>query len=330
MSIQKIILGVKLGAKHAVNFCKRHAPQIMVITGVAGFGATAVATGHAAIKAKDILEEKNDKLAEIENGKFNPEKAETYDADKKQLRKETAVKLIKTFAPSVTLGAASAALVLGGHHILGRRTAAALASAYEAQKKLYAYDSNVKEAFGEDIAKKLREGLAVDKLETSEKLKKKDEEEKKNPKSTDVKPMQVPFMYDRSTCACGGAWSYNPFRNWSRICGAYMNSADELKRNGHISINEILWREFGHPSVTDGNAGWIYDKSYPDSKHPMQWYIETENHRWTIEEFCKPETEAEYEKEDDYSAWIVFMPTFSAEDLDKSCRDLNYKKHRFA
>lgn len=333
MSIQKIMLGVKLGAKHAVNFCKRHAPQIMVIAGVAGFGATAVATGNAAIKAKDILEEKNDKLAEIENGKFNPEKAETYYADKKQLRKETAVKLIKTFAPPVTLGAASAALVLGGHHILGRRTAAALASAYEAQKKLYAYDSTVVRELGEETAKKLRNGLSLDKDKVAkdiQEMAKEDEKKPKEEKENKGPIRHAEFFFGKSTCGFGGGWHDDAFKVWSKIRNAYAFSKDRLAISGHLSVNEILWSEFAYPSIVGGFGGWINDPNGYGKDDRMEWRIHTNGNTWNIEDFITDEGFKQFRFDPFNEVWIDFIPAHSADQMDSMCSAINTRKSKLA
>lgn len=292
MNFAKIALAAKLAAKHGVNFCKRHLPQIMTGIGVGGFVATAFVSGKAAIKTKDILKEKDEKLYQIESERGNPGYSEEdYQNDKKIVRTQTAVKVVKAVALPVTLGVASAASIFWGQSIMGRRAATALAGAYEAQKKLYDYDRNVVNAFGEETAQKLRSGLAIDKLEESGKLQKKAEEEQNKPPEHTVAEdgdewIDVPFWYDAGTCRCGG-WRESPYERLLYIRDVWISSCERLRINGHLSINEILWTEFNHPSVSNGEYGWICDPKGLGID-VMEWTVNAGYGDIDIHEFTDP------------------------------------------
>lgn len=329
MSFKGIILGIKIVGKNAVSFTKRYLPQIMVGAGVCGFIGTAVASGKAALKTKDILDEKDEQMASIQNTysskEFNNYSDEDYKKDIKIVKTQTAVKLAKTFALPVTLGAASTALVLGGHHILGRRAAVALSAAYEAQKKLYSYDKNVVAQLGEETAAKLRNGLKIDKETVAEGMKK--AEEKTEKAGMDEKQnlwMEVPFLFDSVSCGFGGGWHESAYSRWCKIKNAYQASCDRLQVNGHMSVNEVLWSEFSHSSVTDGDHGWICDP-HGYGTDEMQWIIDAGYGDIPIQEFITERGYAEYaEKGDDDGTWITFK--VRSGDISKLYNKINDRK----
>ena len=269
MTFAAIKMGLRLAVRRSGFFLRRYAPQILVGTGVAGFAATAVVSGKAALKAKDILDEKDKKLEEIEDVKDANYPAYTdadYEQDKKIVKTQTTWKLIKTFFPPVTLGAASAALIFGGHHMMGRRAAAALASAYEAQKKLRKYRENVVEQLGGDVDQKLSQGLKLDRLETSENLKKLEEEKKNLPApAKDPNYEIVEWTFCEETCGSkfgwGGTWKPDPTYILAKLYDAYNYASDRLITDHTIEINDILKDEFGASKITNGNRGFIRDEN---------------------------------------------------------------------
>lgn len=331
MSFKGIILGIKIAGKNVVSFTKRYLPQIMVGAGVCGFVGTAVASGKAALKTKDILDEKDEQIKQIdayaaEGAKGDGEYTEQdHKNDIKIVKTQTAVKLAKTFALPVTLGAASTALVLGGHHILGRRAAVALSAAYEAQKKLYSYDKNVVAQLGEETAAKLRDGLKIDKETVAEGMKKAEEKAEKDwPEEKQKTWMDVPFLFDSVSCGFGGGWHESAYSRWCKIKNAYQASCDRLQVNGHMSVNEVLWSEFSHSSVTDGDHGWICDP-HGYGTDEMQWIIDAGYGDIPIQEFITERGYAEYaEKGDDDGTWITFK--VRSGDISKLYNKINDRK----
>lgn len=269
MTFAAIKMGLRLAVRRSGFFLKRYAPQILVGTGVAGFAATAVVSGKAALKAKDILDEKDNQLDLIEQVKDehgDDYSEQDYEQDKKIVKTQTTWKLIKTFFPPVTLGAASAALIFGGHHMMGRRAAAALASAYEAQKKLNKYRENVVEQLGGEVDQKLAQGLKLDRLETSENLKKLEEEQKKLPvPEKDPNYEIVEWTFCEETCGSrfgwGGTWKPDPTLILTKLYDAYNFAEGRLKTDHVLEINDILKDEFGASKITKGNLGFICDEN---------------------------------------------------------------------
>ena len=260
MNITAMKMSIKSIARRVVYFVKRNAPQIMVGSGLVAGGATVVLACKATLKTERIMDNKELALTTME---------EWTEDKEKEIKKAACVQLIKTWAPGGTAGMASVALILGGHHILGRRAAAALGAAYKTQTELFKRDEAIKEAFGEEVAEKIKKGLPVDRLEVGEKLKKLDEEEKKNPKKklpADEDFETVEFLFCEETCGPrfygGGMWTPDPMTNLSRVIGVLRTMRDRLQLDGHLTINDIFKDGFGRRMEGKGirgDLGWVYD-----------------------------------------------------------------------
>lgn len=263
------MLAIKVGLRTLVSrtgfFLKRNAPKICTTLGVAGFVGTAVATGTAAVKTKDILDERDKKIEALENDGEDQKAI-------KQVKKETAIQVAKTFAPPVMLGAASTALIFGGQHMMGRRAAAALASAYEAQTKLHKYRGNVVRQLGEEVDRRLSEGEAIDKADISEKLKAQAAEEKKNLEDG-VEVINKPYSifddertwwFGESTCSArflGGVWTGHRQTDLATLRRIKRRLNDRVLARGYLLMNDGLLDEFGAQTGTTYGAthGWCVD-----------------------------------------------------------------------
>lgn len=147
---------------------KKHAPTILVATGVAGTVASGVMACKATMKVNEIMEEKNEIVEKIHTClETMPEKYSEEDS-KKDLTiayTQTGMKLVKLYAPSVLLGAASIASIIFGHNILRKRNAL-LAAAYTALNTGFKkYRKNVVERFGENLDRELRYGIKAKEVE---------------------------------------------------------------------------------------------------------------------------------------------------------------------
>lgn len=265
MNMLAIKVGLKTFASRAGFFLKRNAPKICTTLGVAGFIGTAVTTGTAAVKTKEIMDERDKKIQGLEDA-GESEKAI------KQVKKETAIQVAKTFAPPVLLGVASGTLIFGGQHMMGRRAAAALASAYEAQTKLHKYRGNVVRQLGEEVDRRLSEGEAIDKADISDKLKVQAAEEKKNLEDgtqvltppTQQENDERKWWFGESTCGrfvCGGIWTGDPETDLFTLRRIKARANDRLLARSYLMMNDLLIDEFGANTGTGYGAthGWFVD-----------------------------------------------------------------------
>jgi len=114
---------------------KKHSPEILMWIGIAGTVGSTVIACKATSKAKKTLEEHNSTMASIKSIEADPV---TTEDDKKALKKDvtktylnTTKEIAKIYGPSILLGGASIASILGGHRIISKRYAS-MSAAYVA------------------------------------------------------------------------------------------------------------------------------------------------------------------------------------------------------
>ena len=140
---------------------KKHSPEILIVTGVVGTITSAVMACRATTKLSEVIEEQKEQIYQIHDYVETHGYSEKYSEEdsKKDLAivyTQTAVKLVKLYAPSVILGTLSIGAMLTSNNILRKRNVA-LAAAYTAIDKSFKnYRNNVVERFGDEIDHELR------------------------------------------------------------------------------------------------------------------------------------------------------------------------------
>lgn len=279
MNAMVIKVALRSITNKVIFFAKRNAPQIMVGAGIAGFVGTAVATGTAAVKAKDILDAKDQALEslreDVENGNKTEEQGKI---EEKAIKKSAAIGIVSTFSKPVIFGMASTALVLGGHGVLGKRAARFAAEAYAAETKLHKYRGNLIRQFGSDIDQKIFEGLPIDQKDILDRLRIKEEDEKKkmaapdeeyakiNDAERNTTDEQAEFLFAMETCS---TWRPDAESNKAFLKRAQSQAMDMLRARGILFINDILIEILGAERGTSYGAthGWVYYKT-ADGEEP--------------------------------------------------------------
>jgi hypothetical protein len=122
--------------------------SILTGLGVVGVFSTAVMAAKDTPKALEILKEKEDYKIEHYGHKLT--------------KTEKALALIPLYLPTILMGTATAGCILGANHI-NKQNQAALIAAYTYLDSSYKeYQHKVKEIFGEEAEKKVREELEKD------------------------------------------------------------------------------------------------------------------------------------------------------------------------
>lgn len=141
--------GVLLAGSKIGRLAIEHAPTALTFSAVAGVGATALLTGRAAIKAKDISVEMH------------------YTYDHEPTKKEIVKKTAPEFIPPVLMGAATIACILGAHKIHLQRQAA-IAAAYSMVSDRYKeYRTEVVKEIGETKENRIQNTMAQNKVDAS-------------------------------------------------------------------------------------------------------------------------------------------------------------------
>ena len=242
---------------------KKHSPEILVVVGVAGVITSAVMACKATTKATDVIEEHKKEMDDIHFvSETKPEKYSEEDLQKDTVivYTQTAVKLAKLYGPSVAIGAASIACIIGSHNILTKRNAA-LAAAYTAVDKTFKeYRNRVVDRFGKEVDKQLRYNIKAKEFE--ETTVDENGNEKTETVTKDVAEIHnsdYAKFFDES---CPG-WTKDAEQNkYFLLC--QQNYANEmLKAQGYLFLNDV-YKLIGVPATRAGQiVGWVYDEKNP-------------------------------------------------------------------
>ena len=238
-------------------------PEIMLVAGLVGvIGATVLAC-RATIKAKDIIEEKNERLEEIAEVCEDAENSDIVELpaeSKKEIRKvylKTGLKLAKVYAPAVAVETAAFALLIKSNSVQRDRLAGLTAAYITVDQAFKKYREAVIAELGEDKDLEFKTGLKKQKIEAivedengNEKLKK--EEGLVLPDGKYVS--EYAKFFDES---CPD-WTKSPENNMHFLRLQQAAANEKLKIQGHLFLNEV-YDMLGIPRTKAGAVvGWLY------------------------------------------------------------------------
>ena len=249
---------------------KKHSPEILVVGGVVGLVASGVMACKATTKLSAILDDSKEQIELFDKVAANPEMVneeytvEDAEKDKKIVKVQTAVKVVKLYAPAVAIGVVSIGAIFASNNIMRKRNVA-LGAAYATVDRAFKdYRNRVVDRFGEELDKELRYNLKTKEVkETVE-----DENGKKKTVKRNIKYMDSPMpsefavIYDDG---CAG-WTKDPEDNKFFLIQQQRYANERLKRRGYLSLNEV-YELLGFPSTKAGQVvGWLYDCKDPNYK----------------------------------------------------------------
>lgn len=253
MNINAIMAVTKKTAKIVSIKLRKHAPEILMVIGVASVVGGTVQACKTTLKVKDIVEEKNELLEEINIAEEKASKLKdgtnyTPDDSKKDRRivKLTALfNVCKAYAPAVSLILLGLSCFASSHIIMAHRFSV-MCTAYSALKKNY--DLLLREHFCyRNKVHSIGNGELVD----SDIINAIPDDQK--PRCTD-KSMNgaTPYVFDE---ACP-KWSKSPWRNKMLIQGILGDLQRDLRTNGYVFLNDVN-RAFKLPLTAEGQyLGW--------------------------------------------------------------------------
>lgn len=248
---------------------KKHAPEIMIGTGIAGFGLTVYETVKATNKTNDILEEKETREAQYRDF-FTEEKDLAHEC--KALARRTRFRLLKTWMPVATTGAGSVIFILGGYRILNGRLVATAAAYKMLEAQFDRYRENAIEQYGEEADWNLANGIKAERIDAAKAEAAENRqiiEANKDKKLRKAKPKTAYHelssrLLDPHSDHWQRYWTPDLFLEWVKQKQREAN--DKLILNGHLFENELN-DAFGIPRTPEGQVlGWIRDKEHPYSK----------------------------------------------------------------
>ena len=144
---------------------KAHAPEILIVGGIAGFGGTIYSAVKATNKAHDILDEKDEAMAVLDEAEANHIYVEPE--ARERINRSARWKLIKAYAPVGTMAACSVIMILGGYKIVNGRYVG-MASAYKILEGQFGrYRGNVIDEYGEEVDWRMLNNLKQETLEAA-------------------------------------------------------------------------------------------------------------------------------------------------------------------
>lgn len=242
---------------------KKHSPEILLATGTVGIVASTVMACKATLKVEEIVDEAKEKIDTIHQVSADPAMAEKYSEEdgKKDLAivyTQTAVKFIKLYGPSVTIGVASLACMIGSNRILNKRNAA-LAAAYAAVDKSFKeYRGRVIERFGKQMDRELRYNIKAQEIEeTTVDANGKETITKKTVDVMDPNSYsQYAIVFDDSN----EGWDPDPERSKYFLIQQQNWANERLKSRGHLFLNEVYDMLGAKRTKAGAQVGWVYDE----------------------------------------------------------------------
>lgn len=245
--------------------CKKHAPELLIVTGIIGVVGSAIMACKAtpkAIEAKQKSAEEADNLERSIVGCDLTEQSVTqYKHEVSTIRRNTVLKYVQLYAPSVILGAASIGCIVESHNILSKRNVAIAAAYATVDKGFKEYRGRVIDRFGKDIDDELRFNVKSKEVENTT------VDEDGNPVTTN-ETVKTADPNEYSTYArffdesCKG-WTKSPETNLIILRQQQNYANEKLKHRGYLFLNEV-YDMLGIDRVKAGQiVGWYYDETNP-------------------------------------------------------------------
>ena len=258
---------------------KKHAPEIMVVTGaVLVVGSTIVACKQT-LKAHEILEAANSDLKDIERAKVEAQdstKNLVYtdkDArkDRMILYRNTGFELAKVYGPAIIGGALGLGLMLGAHKMLYNRNTALAVAYSNLLTNFNQYRKRVAKELGENGEKLLSTGAEKRDIEAETE----DGDVKKVKNAMVVHDDGTTHsIYAKIFDEANSNWSRNPGSNLTFLRSQQQFANDKLRAEGYLLLNDV-YQMLGFPRTTEGCiVGWVYDPNKEIDEQSRDNYVD--------------------------------------------------------
>ena len=283
MNKTQIMATVSGKMSRVVFSLKKHSPEILVVAGITGTVASAVMACKATTKIDTILDETERSVntvhhymkdpAMIESGRYSEEDGKK---DLAIIYTQTAVKMIKLYAPSVALGALSLTCILASNNILKKRNVALAAAYATIDKGFKEYRSRVVERFGETVDHEIRHNIKAQTFEETVT----DENGKTKKVKTKVDIAETPNIYSdyaRFFDEASSYWEKDAEYNLMFLRAQQQYANDKLRANGRLFLNEV-YDMLDIPRTKAGQVvGWTYDDKNPTGDNYVDFGIYNTN-----------------------------------------------------
>jgi len=253
---------VKQAMNRGLLITKKHAPEILIGTGLVGMGTTIVMSSRATLRYQDLQQEHYEKRqdAELAREKFSEEEYSEmdYKKDITILYVQHGVQTLKLYGPAITMGIFSVGCILGGYNVLHKRNIAVMA-AYKAVEKAYSdYRERVIDRYGVDTDWELKHGVVKEKQEYTEEVDGKMKKKKRDVANIDPNKISNYSKFFDETCK---GWDKNPEYAMMFLKGIQSQANDMLIAKGHLLLNDV-YDMLGIERTQAGCVvGWVVSKT---------------------------------------------------------------------
>lgn len=265
--MKKDLLNTVSRSARKISFkIKKHSPEILLVAGVVGVGATVVTACKATLKVSDILDEAKTNIDTVHTvlGDENKKDVYTEEDSKKDLTiiyVQTGVKLVKLYGPSIVLGTLSLASILASNNILKKRNVALAAAYATVDNSFKDYRNRVIERFGKQVDRELKHNIKAQEIE--EVVTDENGNETTVKKTLETVDYNDISDYARFFDEFSSYWESNPEYNLMFLKAQQAHANDLLKAHGYLFLNEV-YEMLGIPKSKAGQViGWIYDPENP-------------------------------------------------------------------
>ena len=227
-------------ASRALLQLQKSSPSTLFVVGIAGVAGTAILASRATLKTSDIIEDFN-----------TPNFDAGWDPVEATPKEKTAValRIVKTYIPTVAVGVLTIGALTGSHQILNNRNTA-LTAAYAALSDTYdRYRQRVAAEVGHEKEQAIRQDL----------VKKSFEEDGKTVKYKTASPhgVSVYAKFFDETCS---SFSASAEQNLLFLNCQQEYANQRLRARGHLFLNEV-YEQLGIPHTKAGAiCGWVISK----------------------------------------------------------------------
>jgi hypothetical protein len=251
---------------HKIGFkFKKHSPEILVVAGVVGIVASTVMACKAPTKVSEIVDESKQTIDAIHDALENEKQTaegEVYtqeDANKDMaiVYTQTGLKFAKLYGPSVILGVASIACIIGSHRILRKRNVALAAAFATVDKSFKEYRGRLIDRFGNELDRELRFNIKAKEIE--ETVVDENGNETVVTKTVEVvDPNVAHSLYSVIYCEGCTGHTKSPELNKVFLIQQQNYANDKLRLNHIVTLNEV-YDMLGVPRTAYGQiAGWVW------------------------------------------------------------------------
>lgn len=233
---------------------QKHSPEILMAAGITGIVVGTVMACRATRKLDEVMEEQHDEKIYVEDlyseGEIDHKE---YQKNLAKVYGMTALKVVKLYAPAVTMEVAAIGCILGSHGIMKKRNVALMAAYKAVEQSFNDYRQRVIEEFGEEKDYDLKHGIQHEKVKV-------DEDGKKVTKILNTADPNSISQYARFFDASSNEWQGIPEYDLIFLKAQQNYANDLLHSRGHVFLNEV-YDSLGLDHTSAGSVvGWILSK----------------------------------------------------------------------